>query len=361
MTRQFYKNILIVCEGEGSEPSYFNHIRDLLLKESLDISITIKPKPKEEQKKDEENFTLREGGKRRSLRKPIKELVLIDIEDEYKAQPTRYVREAQMGLEDGTYAEVWAVFDKDGHPNHEEAFDLASRYILGKKVNIAFTSIAFEYWILLHFESNDTAFVKSMCRQGKEYYYCGLESHDEDCKGVKCVCGRIVTAGYLSYENGKKSFDVHKFHSNVYDAINRATLLRKSYHGETRPIYEFNPYTSVDKLIFRLIQLPTYDFEWFDFQDVQTTKEFKISLSNEADIIHIVVKNISPITQIITQDFLVLFDVKGNQKEIGKRAVLKIDTDIEYLFSTDDIIDFSPICLGIKVDAKHYLITEIPV
>jgi YHS domain-containing protein len=185
MTRQFNKTILIVCEGEGSEPSYFYYIKGILLKENLDISITIKPKPKEEEKQDEETFTLRDGGKRRSLRKPIKELVLVDIEDEFKAQPTRYVREAQMGLEDGTYAEVWAVFDKDGHPNHEEAFELASTDIAGKKVNIAFTSIAFEYWILLHFESNHTAFVKSMCRQGKEYYYCGLKSHKDDCHRVK--------------------------------------------------------------------------------------------------------------------------------------------------------------------------------
>ncbi len=361
MTRQFNKTILIVCEGEGSEPSYFNHIKDILLKENLDISITIKPKPKEEEKQEKETFTLREGGKKRSLRKPIKELVLVDIEDEYKAQPTRYVREAQMGLEDDTYAEVWAVFDKDGHPNHEEAFELASHDITGKKVNISFTSIAFEYWILLHFESNDTAFVKSMCRQGRDDFNCGQKSHKDDCQGTKCVCGRIVTAGYLSYENGKKSFDVNQYHPNVYEAINGAVLLRKSYHGETRPIYEFNPYTSMDKLIFKLIHLHTYDFEWFDFHDVQTTKEFQISLSVDAEKIQIVVKNISPITQIITQDFLVLFDVLGTPHEISEKVVLQDNEDYDCSISIADVVKFNSYCLGIKVINNHYLITEIPI
>jgi hypothetical protein len=121
-----------------------------------------------------------------------------------KPNPHVTSEKLKWDLEDGTYSEVWAVFDKDGHPNHEEAFNLASTDIAGKKVNIAFTSIAFEYWILLHFESNDTAFVKSMCRQGKEYYYCGLESHADDCIGAKCVCGRIVTTGYLTYKERQK-------------------------------------------------------------------------------------------------------------------------------------------------------------
>lgn len=360
MTRQFYKTILIVCEGEGSEPGYFSYLKGNLRKENVNIPITIRPKPKDEEKKEEETLTLREGGKRRFLRETAKDLDLVDIENKYIAQPTRYVREAQMGLEDGTYSEVWAVFDKDGHPNHEEAFNLASKNISGKKVNIAFTSIAFEYWILLHFEFNDTAFVKSMCRQGKEYYYCGQISHKDDCRGAKCVCGRIVTTGYLTYKDGKKSFDVNHYHPNVYDAIGRAVLLRKSYHGIAKPIYEFNPYTSMDKLVFRLIHLHNYDFEWFDFHDVQTIKEFQISLSVDVKKIQIVVKNIGTITQIITPDFLVLFDVQGNQKEIAQKVILNINEESEFVVNNIEFKDFNPICLGIKVDAYHYLITEIP-
>ncbi|MBK8627428.1 MAG: hypothetical protein IPN86_18235 [Saprospiraceae bacterium] len=195
----------------------------------------------------------------------------------------------------------------------------------------------------------------------QRYYYCGLKSHADDCIGVNCVCGRIVTAGYLSYENCKKSFDVNQYHPNVYDAINRAVLLRKSYHGETRPIYEFNPYTSMDKLIFKLIHLHTYDFEWFDFHDVQTTRVFQISLSVDSEKIQIVVKNISTITQIITQDFLVLFDIQGSPQEISERVVLQDSEDYVCSLSIADVVKFNSYCLGIKVITNHYLITEIPI
>ena len=48
--------------------------------------------------------------------------------------------------------ESWAVYDKDEHPKHEEAMAEAIKIIDGKKVNIAFSSRSFEYYLLLHFE-----------------------------------------------------------------------------------------------------------------------------------------------------------------------------------------------------------------
>ena len=55
------------------------------------------------------------------------------------------------------YDEVWAVFDKDGYTKHEKAFDDAQKH----GIKLGFSSIAFEHWILLHYEQNRTAFPKS--------------------------------------------------------------------------------------------------------------------------------------------------------------------------------------------------------
>src|ERR1017187_5367603 len=48
--------------------------------------------------------------------------------------------------ENNEYKEIWVVFDKDNYTKHHEAFTQAK----GNKINIAFSSVSFEYWFLLH-------------------------------------------------------------------------------------------------------------------------------------------------------------------------------------------------------------------
>lgn len=52
------------------------------------------------------------------------------------------------------FRDVWIVFDRDGHSGIPRAFDEA--YAAG--INIAFSLICFEYWILLHFERTNRYF-----------------------------------------------------------------------------------------------------------------------------------------------------------------------------------------------------------
>ncbi len=183
---------------------------------------------------------------------------LPNIEEPYKAVPVRYVREAQQGLEERIYDEVWAVFDKDGHPKHQEAFELAEQIIEGKKVNIAFSSIAFEQWLLLHFEKNKSAFYKSECKENKEPLLCGTSSFSKDCYGEKCVIGYLRIANYLpDYTKGRTS--------NVYALVKKMTLaalenaawLRHQLKDDITktPVYELNPYTNVDVLVKRLLEI----------------------------------------------------------------------------------------------------------
>lgn len=358
MSKQYHKTILIVCEGEGTEPEYFKEIRDILLLNEVDVAIEIKPRPKDKFKK--EKFKLRKGAIKREIRKPEIVLPISEIEDKYTAQPTRYVREAQIGLKDNTYDEVWAIFDKDGHPKHKEAFELAEENVGGKKVNIAFNSIAFEYWILLHFESNQTAFVKSMCREAKDPLNCGSNKHHNDCKGVNCVCGRIVTQNFLDYEAGKKSFNFKKFHPNVNSAIERAILLRKSYIGNTNPIYKLNPYTNTDRLVYKLLHLDKFDLFWFQFHEIQLIEQIEISFTHHEQNINVEINKIGSATVILNQNLLCLFDINGDKLDCGQREVME-ENSFPITIDLSTIQNFNPLFIGIRKNEREYLITELPI
>lgn len=358
MSRQNPKTILIVCEGEGTEPNYFNKLRDILIDENLNVSIEIKPRPKEESV-IEELFKLRPGGKKRIIQDIDNQLHESVIEEKYKAQPTRYVREAQKGLEDGTYEEVWAVFDKDGHPRHLEAFELADVKINDKKVNIAFNSLAFEFWILLHFENNNTAFEKSMCRIDKKPLLCGAKIHDDDCKGEKCISGRIVSQKHLKYENDRKEFDFRIFHPHVNDAIIRANKLRKLYYGNEIPVYKLNPYTSTDKLVYKLLNLRRYDLNWFDFSETQHIHNLNITFSFKEKILQIDIAKLIERTEIIHGETFCLFDAEGNKLVCGHKKIMT-EAQFQIFINVGNIQNFSPLNIGIRINDFQYLISELP-
>ncbi|MEZ4777642.1 MAG: RloB family protein [Bacteroidia bacterium] len=99
--------ILIVCEGENTEPSYFRQFRL--------SSATIKP--------------VGEGYNTVSL----------------------VNRAMQLALE-GTYDQVWCVFDKDDFINID--FNNAIAIAEGYNFGVAYSNQAFEYWIILHFDDH---------------------------------------------------------------------------------------------------------------------------------------------------------------------------------------------------------------
>lgn len=66
------------------------------------------------------------------------------------------IREAK--LEKNPYDFVWVVFDKDGHANVADAFEIARAS--KPEIQIAFTIPCFEYFVLLHFEKTSKPFKK---------------------------------------------------------------------------------------------------------------------------------------------------------------------------------------------------------
>lgn len=97
--------ILIVCEGERTEPEYFRHFRL--------TSATIKP--------------LGTG-----------------------FDPLSLVQRAQKEAGLRNYEQVWCVFDRDIHTSFDRALSLAEQL----KFKVAYSNQAFEYWLILHFEDH---------------------------------------------------------------------------------------------------------------------------------------------------------------------------------------------------------------
>lgn len=184
--------IFIACEGTNTEPLYFENIKEIEEdRDDYPFSITIYP--------DREC----------DVNPKTDALGLVKVAIDAKS----------------VYNEVWVVFDKDGYTKHKEAFELARN----NEVNIAFSSISFETWILFHFERNQTQFLKS----------------------ANIINDKFVNNNYIVDYNKTGEFNVYPY---VSDLINKAyqnvAWIRKINVSEN--IFDNNPYTDVDLLVKRL-------------------------------------------------------------------------------------------------------------
>ena len=212
-------SIFIACEGRNSEPLYFESIAEHIEDEG-NLAVTIYPD--------------------RSNSNP-------------KTDALGLIREAQSRGDE--FDELWVVFDKNGYTKHAEAFALAEGKGQRRKVNIAFSSIAFEHWLLLHFEKCATAFVKSDCKDAKEHaLFCGTNRHEQDCHGERCVAGYIRQKGFCTdYAKSSNYSFYFKYKEKTEEALKNAAWLRFKTAQELTTnggkIYDVNPYTDVDTLV----------------------------------------------------------------------------------------------------------------
>jgi hypothetical protein len=198
------KNIYIVCEGTNTERIYFEEIGQ---QDDVHEKYDIKVYPsKEHQRK----ASKKEG-------------------ESIKTDAVSLVEEAKKEIKN--YDEVWAVFDKDGYTKHEKAFSDAQKH----GIKLGFSSIAFEHWILLHYEQNRTAFDKS-----------------------QNVIDYLEQAGYFTGYSKKADISIYPILKNLTQtAIENAAWLRiemaKDLAAGDNKIYELNPYTTVDELVMKLL------------------------------------------------------------------------------------------------------------
>ncbi|URC14813.1 RloB family protein [Flavobacterium sp. B183] len=311
MPQDYRKTILIVCEGQRSEPDYFHNLRNEVLSEHSDVFIKILPIPKDEQKaieKDLEDFIVRTGAKRRQIKKALNNSEPEDylVENEFKAQPTCYVRRAQLAYLEKGYSELWAVYDKDGHPDHERAYALSlDKGLCDKTVNIGFSSISFEEWILMHFEYCDIEFLKSQCRDsGKNTFDCGSGAHELDCNGEKCIVGRIVKKQYLGYSDSK-NFEYNGYAPGVERAFFNA-LTSRDVAIDKEMFFNNNPYVSLDRLVFKLKNIKAGDLIWIYNNVLEIETGIFVKISNIDGVTSIIFYNQSPKTFIVKEGFLKL-------------------------------------------------------
>lgn len=196
-TRKVRERILILCEGAKTEPNYFNGIRADKSQENQLTGLRI-------QVFDTKYNT-------------AVELVKESIDLKKEAVKER-----------NPYDSVWVVVDKDYYHKHPEAYDLAEK----NNIQIAFSSISFEYWFLLHFGRFNISFNRSR----------DLERYLRD------------QNHYRAYKKSHNHYDTLR--PKTYKAIANAKWLRKEiqYDESIRP-YHYNPFTNVDILVEYLLNL----------------------------------------------------------------------------------------------------------
>jgi len=187
-----------------------------------------------------------------------------EIIDGSKTDPVHMVKEAKKNK--SSFDEIWVVFDKDRERDflNQSAIALATK----SKIKIAFSSISFEHWLILHFEKCSHPFERSDC-----------ESRSTRLAPIVCVCNGTTCAKtylkqparYPAFEKGK-SLLYDDLKSRNFTAIENAAWIRKEKSPYT-DIHLLNPYTDVDNLLTELLNLKqviylsignTFNFEGVD-------------------------------------------------------------------------------------------------
>lgn len=190
---------LIVTEGSRTEPHYFEEFRMQLHLEATEVVIL--------QADGTDPLTVvKHAARKRDERK----------------------KEAKGSLILPTFDKTWAVFDTeraDTNPKLHEAI----QYSKAKKVNVALSNPAFEYWILLHFEYTTSSFAN--CDK---------------------IIDRIENRNYIK-PYIKSNIPVIVLLERILDSTQRAKMCR-NYHKQHQKLAEqfWNPYTQVDLLLVAL-------------------------------------------------------------------------------------------------------------
>ena len=151
--RKSYDVALIVCEGEKTEPYYFEKLRDELKLSTANIKIT-----------------------------PAKSSAPLNIVN-YSLK--------KFNEENKTYDKIYCVFDRDQHVHYKTALNMIET-LRKKKSPIpiyAITSVpCFEYWILLHFEDTTRPYKAAGKKSAGDQLISAVRRHlPKYCKGDKDI------------------------------------------------------------------------------------------------------------------------------------------------------------------------------
>lgn len=184
--------ILVVCEGELTEPSYIDAFKRI--EENKLVNVIVDDV----------------GGSPKTL---------VERAAESKKQSERRAKRAEDA--NLKYDEVWCVFDVDEHPRLPEAKQQAR----DNNIRLAISNPCFELWVLLHFQ-NQTAYI------GRDVVQRSCRTH---------------------LPKFEKEVPFNSLRSAYPDAVRRAMALEKMHaDNETS---DDNPSTTVYKLTERIREL----------------------------------------------------------------------------------------------------------
>lgn len=306
MTRKriFQKTLLIICEGENTEPNYLSELKSIAIERGIWSNIVIRPTPKIETEELATKKSIRQKVKRQfdnSFKSYLMEIYGVkegnELYEQFKQVPTRYVAEARIALKEEGFDEAWAVFDKDGHAAHTEAFELAKSSVDNsieeeKFVKIAFSSISFEQWVLLHYEKSSIAFAKSQ------------ELIDRKLHGNNYFPAYAKKTGCNIYEQLKDKTNL---------ALENTAWLRfkMKNHIISENIYEINPYTNMDSLVKSLLGNPN-EYTWLALDESVHLKGYGAIIVSRMDDYTLKVK-ISKFIPHNSQNSFFLRDIEKNK------------------------------------------------
>ena len=138
--------ILIVCEGQKTEPQYLEGFKRACHNPRVEIKISD-----------------RHGVPR----------TLVEIAKHLKAEREKAAK--QYEDENIAYDSVWCVFDIDEHPNVPDARQMAR----DNEIEVAISNPCFELWLLLHFRGNPGAHHRDKIR---EMLIAFVPAYDKDVK-----------------------------------------------------------------------------------------------------------------------------------------------------------------------------------
>lgn len=186
-TRSPKRKFIIYTEGRNTEPDYFRAIHQNLFGALVDIELIHAGVP----------LTIAEQACKR-------------------ARDNKRQRGKKSSFEEGD--QIWAVFDRDEHPNVEDALNRCRT----NKVGIAFSDPCFELWLILHLQDFDR-----------------VDDRHQLQTALSAQCAEYD-------RKGSKSANFSKFVSQVKDAEARAEKQLNNRIAEGHP--PRRPFTTVFKL-----------------------------------------------------------------------------------------------------------------
>jgi hypothetical protein len=203
-TKTKRKRYLIVCEGEKTEPNYFESLKLSLPKGVLEVV---------------DFRIIGEGFNTESLVQQA-----ITLGKKWESESGREIDK------------LWVVFDKDSFL--PAAFNNAIQLCINTpKTEAAWSNEAFEIWYLLHFEFYNTGISRDSYKQR-------IQANFRD-NGLD---------GFIYAKNRKDMFELLSKYGNLNLAIKHAKNLDDSYSG-ARDYANQNPCTMVYRLVSELFNL----------------------------------------------------------------------------------------------------------